>query len=209
MRIRSRSLLLGLLPLLGVALIAGARRRRWTPRPRARSIDASGSVTIGRPLPQVFEAFKALDRNTAPVGPPLGHEAGAAERRFGSYGALRSMRNAQVSDSGDRQIVWESRRDEVVVRCVARFEPAPGDRGTEVHVKVHYAPRGDGPLVTLGRPFFRAVADVELGQELRRFKQLVETGEVATQAARSPSSSRAPFAFGSTWGEPKGARVLS
>jgi hypothetical protein len=58
-----------------------------------------------------------------------------------------------------------------------RFEPAPGGRGTEIHVHFEYSP----PLGAVG-----AVVDKVRGDdpatmakyELRRFKQIVETGEV-------------------------------
>jgi hypothetical protein len=49
----------------------------------------------------------------------------------------------------------------------ARFEPAPGDRGTEIHVEV----RG-GPL-----------AEADVKDQLRRFKQVMETGEVVRSDA--------------------------
>jgi uncharacterized membrane protein len=54
----------------------------------------------------------------------------------------------------------------------ARFSAAPGDQGTEIVVELEYTPdpiaklRGEDP-------------PTKLADELRRFKQLVETGEVA------------------------------
>jgi hypothetical protein len=58
-----------------------------------------------------------------------------------------------------------------------RFEPAPGGRGTEIHVHFEYSP----PLGAVG-----AMVDKVRGgdpataakHELRRFKQIVETGEI-------------------------------
>ena len=72
-----------------------------------------------------------------------------------------------------------------------RFRDAPGGRGTEVSVTFHYrAPGGRAGLVLtrlLGEDPHRQVAD-----DLRRLKQLVETGEVAT-AAPQPSGHRSPL----------------
>ena len=62
-------------------------------------------------------------------------------------------------------------------RAIVEFRHAPGGRGTEVRVEMEYAPRGG----ILGR----ALASVSGGdptgqvrQDLKRFKQILETGEV-------------------------------
>jgi uncharacterized membrane protein len=60
------------------------------------------------------------------------------------------------------------------------YAPAPGDRGTEVRVRLPNARNGLGQKVA-------AVMGVDaqrgLDDALRRFKQLLETGEVARSAA--------------------------
>jgi uncharacterized membrane protein len=67
-----------------------------------------------------------------------------------------------------------SSRDE---RCVVEFRQAPGGRGTEVRIELDYLPRG-GPI---GRALARVIGPDPTGkirQDLRRFKQILETGEV-------------------------------
>jgi uncharacterized membrane protein len=58
------------------------------------------------------------------------------------------------------------------------FKDAPGDRGTEIHVDLDESARGGklGEVVTklVGKEPLSKVKD-----DLRRFKQLVETGEIA------------------------------
>ncbi|MEX2260489.1 MAG: SRPBCC family protein [Bryobacteraceae bacterium] len=60
-----------------------------------------------------------------------------------------------------------------------RFDPAPGGRGTEVRVSLQYNPPGGmiGALVAkmLGRD-----PSAQVREDLRRFKQLMEAGEVPT-----------------------------
>jgi hypothetical protein len=56
------------------------------------------------------------------------------------------------------------------------FEHAPGDRGTEIHVTIQSTPGPIGQAVQKVRGT-EPVAKVK--DELRRFKQLVETGEIA------------------------------
>lgn len=61
-------------------------------------------------------------------------------------------------------------------RAIVEFRQAPGGRGTEVRVTVDYSPRG-----AIARALARLFGGDPLGrirEDLRRFKQLVETGEV-------------------------------
>jgi hypothetical protein len=62
------------------------------------------------------------------------------------------------------------------------FHPAPGDRGTEIHVTIeHDAPGGKiGEVVDKARGVMPRAKALD---ELRRFKQRVETGEVARSEA--------------------------
>ena len=55
------------------------------------------------------------------------------------------------------------------------YAPAPGDRGTEVRVLLPNAPEGLGQKVAA---VMGVDAQRELDDALRRFKQLMETGEV-------------------------------
>ena len=62
-------------------------------------------------------------------------------------------------------------------RAVVEFSQGPGGRGTEVRVEVDYSPRGG----TIGAALARVLGGDPMGQlrhDLRRFKQIVETGEV-------------------------------
>jgi uncharacterized membrane protein len=63
--------------------------------------------------------------------------------------------------------------DEIDARV--RFEPAPGDRGTEIHVTIEHGTRGGrvGEVVDKVRG---ALPRAKAMDELRRFKQRVETG---------------------------------
>ena len=54
---------------------------------------------------------------------------------------------------------------------------APGDRGTEVHVDLRYDPPG-GALGALFAKLFGEEPGRQIADDLRRFKQVMETGEV-------------------------------
>ena len=87
--------------------------------------------------------------------------------------AWRSLDGADVQNSG-----------------VARFVPAPGARGTEVHVTLTF----DVPGGSLGRAIARYFGEdpsQQLDDDLRRFKQVLETGEVV-RSDGAPWRKRAP-----------------
>jgi hypothetical protein len=58
------------------------------------------------------------------------------------------------------------------------FKPAPGDRGTEIHLTFSVTPPG-GKLGEAAAKLTGALPQAKVKDELRRFKQLAETGEVA------------------------------
>jgi uncharacterized membrane protein len=71
----------------------------------------------------------------------------------------------------------------VVSAGSVRFKRAPGNRGTEVHVRLQYEP----PLGQVGsavaRLFGREPSQT-IREDLRRFKRLVEAGELPTIAGQ-------------------------
>lgn len=61
------------------------------------------------------------------------------------------------------------------------FEDAPADRGTVVTAEIAYEPPG-GELGRLVAKLFQAEPNIQARHELKRFKMLMETGEIATGA---------------------------
>jgi uncharacterized membrane protein len=81
----------------------------------------------------------------------------------------------------ETQRLWESSayRPEYAQECAAAvtFVDAPGDRGTEIHVDLDYS----APAGKLGEIVQKLVGSEPLAKvkdDLRHFKQYVETGEV-------------------------------
>jgi uncharacterized membrane protein len=58
------------------------------------------------------------------------------------------------------------------------FVAAPGDRGTEIHVDLDAQPRG-GKLGEIAQKLVGTEPHAKLMDDLRRFKQLAETGVIA------------------------------
>lgn len=69
------------------------------------------------------------------------------------------------------------------------FVDAPGDRGTEIRVDVETA-SGAGRLGRLGRKLAASAPRAKVMDDLRRFKQHVETGVIARSDA-TPTGERA------------------
>lgn len=178
---------------LGAALVAVAgvtaldvvaaqrtrREQRGTHRGRARLEQV---VTINRSADELYrfwrdlthlprfmrhlERVEVLDprrsRWTArgPAGVRLQWDAEIVQDLEGEWLAWRSMPGSQVEHSGS-----------------VRFTPAAGARGTEVRVQLEYAAPGGA----VGRGVAMLVGESpesHVREDLRRFKQLMETGEI-------------------------------
>ena len=63
------------------------------------------------------------------------------------------------------------------------FKDAPGDRGTEIHVDLEESARG-GKLGEMVQKVAGTEPLAKAKDDLRRFKQLVETGEIARSEGR-------------------------
>ena len=89
-----------------------------------------------------------------------------------------------IDDRPDALIAWRSLAGADVDQAgSARFEEAPGGRGTFVRVCMEYHPPG-GALGTVVATLFGEEPGQHIQEGLRRFKQLMEAGETATTAGQ-------------------------
>lgn len=85
-----------------------------------------------------------------------------------------------VNDQPDHLIGWTSADEaEVTHSGFVRFQPATGDRGTEVKVVMEYELPGGAMTAAIAK-LFGEEPEQQIGDDLSRFKQLMETGEIAT-----------------------------
>jgi uncharacterized membrane protein len=118
-------------------------------------MDARSSITVNEAPAAVYARWRDLAQR------PPEWEVEIVEEVPGEELTLRSLADASVPH----------------IRRV-RVAAAPGGRGTEVHVTLHH----DTPAGPLGAAVAKLFGDdpgQQLTDELRRFKQRVETGEVA------------------------------
>lgn len=165
---------------VGVALLDVLAAVRLT-----RSSDdgqhAVSTVTINRPPPEVYRAWKNYEQlprfmahleSVEPAGPERWRWSARAP------GGTRLEWDAEVVvDQPDRLIAWRSIHGDVSNAGSVRFAPAPGDRGTEVTVELAYRWPG-GRAGTVAAALLGAAPKQAIRDDLRRFKQVLETGEV-------------------------------
>jgi uncharacterized membrane protein len=103
----------------------------------------------------------------APAGRTVEWDAEIIQERENELIAWRSLEDADVANAGS-----------------VRFEKAPVDRGTLVKVALNYEPPA-GTLGLLVAKLFGEEPERQVEEDLRRFKQLIETGEIATTEGQS------------------------
>lgn len=105
-----------------------------------------------------------------------------------------------VVEEAGHELAWRSRIVEDTPEHRLRWRSLPGgdveldgalelfqldhDRGTRVEVKLHYFPPGGLVVASALESFLKRLARVQLGVELARLRQLLETGEIATGSHR-------------------------
>jgi uncharacterized membrane protein len=101
----------------------------------------------------------------APAGGTVEWDAEIIDDKPNELIAWRSIGGADVDNSGS-----------------VRFAPAPGGRGTEVRVEIQYGRPGGVIGATIAKLFGEA-PEQQVEEDLRRFKQVMEAGEVVRSEA--------------------------
>ena len=107
-------------------------------------------------------------------------------------GATVSVKTRIIEDEPGTTIAWVSEPDsQIETSGRVEFADAPPGRGTYVRLVMRYTP----PAGTLGRlaaKLLQREPNVQARRDLNRFKSLMETGEVATNASPSGRKSESP-----------------
>jgi uncharacterized membrane protein len=162
-----------------VDIYAAARSRRS--RPGETSVELTAATTVRKDPAEVYAFWRQLEN--LPAFMAHVEEVRANGRR--SHWRVRAPfgKNVEwdaeiVDDIPGERLSWRSDGNSAVSTSgTVRFVPAPGGRGTEVHVALSY----DVPGRKLGEALARWAGEdphQQLDDDLRRFKQVMETGEV-------------------------------
>ncbi len=95
-----------------------------------------------------------------------------------------------INEIPDQLIAWKSVDDAQVPNAGSvHFAPAPGGRGTVVRVVLEYEPPA-GRLGAVVAKLLGEEPDAQVREDLRRFKQIMEAGEIATTRGQSSGRER-------------------
>ena len=154
-----------------------------------QSIKVEKTVTINKPVEELYRFWDTLENlprftrhlksvkvyddgrshwvTSAPMGKSVEWDARITEDRPNQVIAWTSVEGADIANSGS-----------------VHFQPAPGDRGTEVKVITTY----DAPAGVVGDAIAKLFGEnpkQQIGDDLARFKMLMETGEIATNEGQT------------------------
>jgi uncharacterized membrane protein len=150
-------------------------------RERSQGIFVTRAITVNRPTEDVYRFWRDFENlprfmshlssvrvinglshweARGPLGTRIEWDAEVVEDRPGELIRWRSVPGADVPNQGS-----------------VRFCPAPGDRGTEIVFDLSYDP----PARALGAAVAKLFGEnpsQQVAEDLRHFKQVIETGEV-------------------------------
>lgn len=139
-------------------------------------------LTINRPRQQVYDFWHQLENlprfmqhleSVQMTGEKTSHWKARAAGLTVEWDA------ETTADEPGRLIGWRSTGETTLPnQGSVEFTDAPGDRGTEVKVSIDYNPPGAAGKAAA--KLLRSINAQQLEEDLKRLKQLLETGEVAT-----------------------------
>ncbi|WP_073975550.1 SRPBCC family protein [Erythrobacter donghaensis] len=185
--------------LAALPLAAAARRRRrhdvdpdsapgYTARRNFGEYRVVGrSVTIARPRAELFAFWRDFQNlphfmaNLEKIEP--GGEPGHATWHIRAPGGRVYAVDTRIAREVDGELIaWRSTEDsDIDTEGRVTFEDAPGERGTRVSLIIAYKPKA-GALGDAIATLARRSPEMQARHDLKRFKMLMETGEIATSA---------------------------
>ena len=162
------------------------RSQRGLAREDGRSV-VGRVVTIARPRSELYafwRDFGNLARFMESVEDVRTEGQDRHVWRFQAPGGTVTVRTRITEEREGEVIAWESvEGSDIELRERVRFEDAPGGRGTRVDAEIAYHPPG-GQVGRLVAKLFQREPSIQARRDLKRFKMLMETGEIATSENR-------------------------
>jgi uncharacterized membrane protein len=183
-------------------------RKRGLLRRKPHPVTVRSTITIRRPRDDIYRYWRDLKnlplfmRHVDSVTETNGH---SIWRAWGPAGVRAEWEAEVVADRPGERIAWRSLEGATIPnRGAVEFRDAPQNLGTEVHLELVIEP----PAGALGAGIARLFAELpeaSMKSDLRRLKQILETGEVVcsdasihrgTHPARPPELDDLPLVNG-------------
>jgi len=177
--------------------IDNAQRRQLGQGPSVTEVHLEKSIAVNRTPEECyrfwhdFESFPRFMEHVESVR--ITGENSMHWRVKGPAGGTVEWDAALLADEPGQYLAWRSLEGaEVDNEGTVRFEPAPDGRGTLLRVTMRYSPPG-GIAGALIAKMFGEEPSQQIDEDLRRFKWLIETGEIPTTIGQ-PSGERGTVA---------------
>jgi uncharacterized membrane protein len=169
-----------------------SRSERETP------MELTATTTVAKPVSEVYSFWKQFENlptfmahvdDVKTTGDGVSHWSVSAP-----FGKSVEWDAETVEDVADQRIAWHSKDGaDVTNEGRVEFMAAPGGRGTELHVNISYSMPA-GKLGEAVARYFGEDPHQQLDDDLRRLKQILETGEVV-RSEGAPGGKRARQEF--------------
>jgi uncharacterized membrane protein len=152
--------------------------------PYRQGIRVDKSITIDRPLEEIYAFWRNLEN--LPLFMQHVHSLTMLDDRRshwivrGPSGKILEWDAEIINEKPNELIGWRSSSGSGLDSAGSvHFKPAPGERGTEVHLELQYIPPGGVFGATFAKLMGENPAN-QIQEDLRRLKQVMEAGEIAT-----------------------------
>lgn len=160
------------------------------------AVSVTRAVTILRPAAELYAFWRRPENIAQVVKYPVEITSISETESHWAVTAPGGKRvewdSAVVEDRPNELIAWRAREGaDVPNQGRIHFTAAPGDEGTEILVQVEYSPPG-GKLAALIAKITGKEAGQQVMETLRRFKALMEAGEIPTIEGQPVGGPQAP-----------------
>ena len=163
---------------------AKPQRQRFGKEERSGGVDVVESVTIDKPASELYDYWRDFENL-----PHVMSHLKSVENLEGDRSHWVAKGPVNTSIEWDAELVYDQKNERIAWRSLegatvpnegyVEFRDAPGGRGTELKVSLTYHPPL-GPVGAAVAKLFGEEPNQQVGEDLRKFKQRMETGEVAT-----------------------------
>jgi uncharacterized membrane protein len=193
------------LDVLAALRLTGSRAGRSLPGVTERTdIYLERSVAVSKPPEECYRFWRSFE-NLPRFMESLESVRQLDERRSrwvakGPMATRLEWTSEITADRPGEELAWRTLDDSGAAHAGSvRFEPAPAGRGTIVRVSLHYSPLGGavgaGLVKLLGHD-----PQSRVREDLRRFKQVMETGEIPTTRGQPAGRRSLLGRFTRQWG---------